>query len=225
MIDIVIAAVLIVFAALGWKRGLIRTLTELAAVVLALVLSAQIDNSAAPEIVDRYLRPATHAAIEERAGEISKEAGESTRENLYKVLEAIPNGYVRDKTVEIVDNALTDGGVYAAEPLAKLGIEAADHVLDTLVRDLVRSILCAALFVVLNLAFRLIAKALRLVELLPGIRQLNEFGGALVGLGKGLILVCLAVWVLSRIGTITPEAAENSVALGLLPGWISGIGK
>ena len=68
-------------------------------------------------------------------------------------------------------------------------------------------------------------KALRIVEKLPGVRQLNELGGALAGLAKGLVLVCLALWVLCHTGVITPEMAEGSVVLGLLPGWIAGTGK
>lgn len=226
IIDIVIAAVLILSTALGWKRGLIRTLTELAVVVLALGLSTQLARAAAPKIVDQYLRPATHAAIEQRAEELSREAEETTRENLYKVLEAIPNRYIRENAVGTLDRALPGDAVsYAAEPLAKLGKELADHVLDTLVKDVIRTILSGALFVVLNFVFRLIARVLRLMEKLPGVRQLNELGGALVGLGKGLILVCLAVWVMSGIGAITPEIAEKSIALGLLPVWLGGAGK
>lgn len=226
MIDVVIFAVLVLFTVLGWKRGLLRTLTELAVVILALGLSTQLAKAAAPKIVDQYLRPATYAAIEQRAEEISKEAEETTRENLYKVLDAIPNGYVREKAAGALDSALPGGtGGFAAEPLSKLGKELADHVLDTLVKDLIQSILSAALFVVLNFLLRLALRVLRLAEKIPGVHQLNEFGGALAGLGKGLILTCLAVWVLSRIGTITPEMAEGSVVLGLLPGWISAAGK
>lgn len=226
IIDAAVFAVLILFTVLGWKRGLLKTLTELAVVILALGLSTQLAGAAAPVIVDQYLRPATHAAIEQRAEEISKEAEEATRESLYKVLEAIPNGYIREKTTAALDSA-PPGGVsgFAAEPLAKIGKELADHVLDTLIRDLIRSILSAALFTVLHFLLRLAVRVLRLVEKLPGVRQLNELGGALAGLGKGLILVCLALWVLSGIGAITPEMAEGSVALGLLPGWISAAGK
>ena len=72
MMDVVIAAVLIIFAAAGWRNGLIRSLVGLAAMILAVVLSAQLSRAAAPELVDRYLRPATYAAIEERAEELSK---------------------------------------------------------------------------------------------------------------------------------------------------------
>lgn len=226
IIDAAALAVPVLFTVLGWRRGLLQTLTELAVVILALGLSTQLARAAAPVIVDRYLRPATHAAIEQRSEEISREAEETTRENLYKVLEAIPNAYIREKALGALDNAPTGGADgFAAEPLARLGRELADHVLDTLVKDLIRSVLSAALFAVLHFLLRLAARVLRLAEKLPGVRQLNELGGALAGLGKGLILVCLAVWVLSGIGAITPEMAEGSVALGLLPGWIVAAGK
>ena len=223
MMDVVIAAVLIIFAAAGWKNGLIRSLVGLAAMILAVVLSAQLSRAVAPELVDRYLRPATYAAIEERAEELSAGAEvssmEDLRQNLYQVLEAIPNDFIREHT-----QGETLGGA-VRKPLEELGRDMADAVLDTLVRDVLQSVLCGVLFVVLSIVFRLAARVLRIVEKIPGVRQLNELGGALAGFGKGVILVCLAVWVLRQTGALTAEMAEGSLVLGLLPGWISGIGK
>ncbi len=228
MMDVVIAAVLIIFAAAGWKNGLIRSLVGLAAMILAVVLSAQLSRAAAPELVDRYLRPATYAAIEERAEELSAGAEvssmEELRQNLYQVLEAIPNDFIREHTQGALDSVLPPGetlGGAVRMPLEELGRDMADAVLDTLVRDVLQSVLCGVLFVVLSIVFRLAARVLRIVEKIPGVRQLNELGGALAGFGKGVILVCLAVWVLRQTGALT----EGSLALGLLPGWISGIGK
>lgn len=232
MIDIVIAVVLIAFTAAGWKHGLIRTLVGLAAMVLAVGFSSQIARAAAPEIVDRYLRPATYAAIEERAQELAKgeevSSVEDLRRDLSQVLDAIPNDFIREKAQDAVDGLLPQGEALSGAllaPLEELGRDMADRVLDTLVQDVLRSILCAALFVILSAVFRIVARALRIVEKLPGVRQLNELGGALAGLAKGLVLVCLALWVLCHTGVITPEMAEGSVVLGLLPGWIAGTGK
>lgn len=232
MIDIVIAVVLIAFTAAGWKHGLIRTLVGLAAMVLAVGLSSQIARAAAPEIVDRYLRPASYAAIEERAQELAKgeevSSVEDLRRDLSQVLDAIPNDFIREKAQDAVDGLLPQGealGGALLAPLEELGRDMADKVLDTLVQDVLRSILCAALFVILSAVFRIVARALRIVEKLPGVRQLNELGGALAGLAKGLVLVCLALWVLCHTGVITPEMAEGSIVLGLLPGWIAGTGK
>ncbi len=232
MMDVVIAAVLIIFAAAGWRNGLIRSLVGLAAMILAVVLSAQLSRAAAPELVDRYLRPATYAAIEERAEELSAGAEvssmEELRQNLYQVLEAIPNDFIREHTQGALDSVLPPGetlGGAVRMPLEELGRDMADAVLDTLVRDVLQSVLCGVLFVVLSIVFRLAARVLRIVEKIPGVRQLNELGGALAGFGKGVILVCLAVWVLRQTGALTAEMAEGSLVLGLLPGWISGIGK
>ena len=232
MIDIVIAVVLIAFTAAGWKDGLIRTLVGLAAMVLAVGFSSQIARAAAPEIVDRYLRPATYAAIEERAQELAKgeevSSVEDLRQDLNQVLDAIPNDFIREKAQDALDGLLPQGeplGGALLAPLEELGRDMADRVLDTLVQDVLRSILCAALFVILSTVFRIVARTLRIVEKLPGVRQLNELGGALAGLAKGLVLVCLALWVLCHIGVITPEMAEGSIVLGLLPGWIAGTGK
>lgn len=232
MIDIVIAVVLIAFTAAGWKHGLIRTLVGLAAMVLAVGFSSQIARAAAPEIVDRYLRPATYAAIEERAQELAKgeevSSVEDLRQDLNQVLDAIPNDFIREKAQDALDGLLPQGeplGGALLAPLEELGRDMADRVLDTLVQDVLRSILCAALFVILSTVFRIVARTLRIVEKLPGVRQLNELGGALAGLAKGLVLVCLALWVLCHMGVITPEMAEGSIVLGLLPGWIAGTGK
>ena len=76
--------------------------------------------------------------------------------------------------------------------------------------------MCAAFFVVLTAVLRLLARVLRVIEKLPVVRQLNGLGGALIGLGKGLILVCLALWVLREVGVITPEMAGESAVLRLL---------
>ena len=48
-----------------------------------------------------------------------------------------------------------------------------------------------------------------------GSRYRGRRGG---GLGKGLLLVCLAVWVLSLAGVLTEEVREGSVLLKLAAG-------
>ncbi|MDE7053310.1 MAG: CvpA family protein [Oscillospiraceae bacterium] len=232
MIDAVIVVVMVICISMGWRRGLIRSLLGLAAVVTAVVLSTQIAKAAAPKIIDQYLRPATYAAIEQRAEEISKEAEASTieelRRNVEQVLDAIPNDFIRSRARAAVNDMLPIGepvGGALLMPLTELGKDMADAALNTVVRDVVQSILCAILFAVISFLLRIVTKVLRIAEKLPGIRQLNELGGALVGAAKGLILVCLAVWVLRQTNVITLEMAEASMVLGVLPGWISGIGK
>ena len=221
MIDVIIAAVLALFVVLGWKRGLVRTLAELLAVVLALVFSAQAARAAAPVVVDRVLRPATHAAIEQRVNELLRDSTPSVSplEELEQVVEAIPNDFVREQARGVLEGLGASAEAAAGparEQMEQAGKDVADAVLDGVVRSLIQSVLCGVFFVILAALFRLAARVLRLAEKLPGVRQLNELGGALLGLGKGLILVCLILWVLKQTGAVTAEMIEKSLAVGLL---------
>ncbi len=221
MIDIVVLAVVLLFAVLGWKRGLVRTLTELLAVVLALVFSVQFARAAAPVVIDKALRPATYGAIAQRVEELTAENMPELQPvvELEQVVEAIPNGFIREQTQAFlaeIESSVQSALASTPEALEQAGKDVADAVLDGVVQDLVQALLCAAFFVVLTAVLRLLARVLRVVEKLPVVRQLNGLGGALIGLGKGLILVCLALWVLREIGVITPEMAGESVVLRLL---------
>lgn len=221
MIDIVVLAVVLLFAVLGWKRGLVRTLTELLAVVLALVFSVQLARAAAPVVIDKALRPATYGAIAQRVEELTAENMPELQPvvELEQVVEAIPNGFIREQTQAFlaeIESSVQSALASTPEALEQAGKDVADAVLDGVVLDLVQALLCAAFFVVLTAVLRLLARVLRVVEKLPVVRQLNGLGGALIGLGKGLIWVGLALWVLREIGVITPEMAGESVVLRLL---------
>ena len=226
MIDLVIAAVLLLCAVMGWRRGLFRSLAELAAMLLALVLSAQIANVAAPIAVDRFLRPATHAAIAQRVDELAAEGSlaASPLEGLEAAVEAIPNGFVRSRAQDLLEGLDLPAreealGEAARDALVGMGTQVADTVLDTMAYRLLHSMVCAASFLVLSFLLRLAVRALGLVMKLPVLRQLNEAGGLLVGVGKGVLLVFLGVWVLGRTGVLSPEMAEGSWLLAPIAEW------
>ena len=219
IIDLVIAAVLIVCAVLGWKRGLVRSLAELGVMVVALMLANQIANAAAPVFVDKTIRPATYAAIEHQVDELVKDnvPSLSPAQELEKVVDAIPNRFVREHAMELIggmglSNSLDET---ARETLLHLGYQLADSALDGVVRNLVRSIICAICFTVLSTLLRSLVRTLTKMVKLPVLKQINEFAGLLLGVGKGLLLVCLGVWVLRLTNVITPEIAEESMLIGL----------
>lgn len=216
MIDFAIVGILILFAFLGWKRGLMRSLAELLAVILALVLSAQIARAAAPKLIDAVLRPAAYEAIEARIEELDLETAVdgALQRGADQLVEAIPIRFIREQALRLLSEQKFSVSVDdTKEAVLELSRQAVDVALDGVVRDLVQSILCTAGFLVLVLVLRIVARALRIVEKLSGIRQLNELGGALVGLGKGVILIGLGLWVLGRTGVISAEAAAGSQVL------------
>lgn len=225
MIDIIIAAALIVFAALGWKRGLLRTLSELLVVAVAVLLAGQIANFAAPKVVDTFLRPQAHKAIEKRVDQLEPEDALSY-ETLEGVLEGIPfvsdhvGELLADMCLSVQDKLLEEGHAL----LLHTALELADMVLDGVVCNLVRSIIFSVCFAALLFLLRLAVKMLNLTFALPGLKQANEVGGMLLGLGKGLVLVCLVVWVLDLAGVLTADMMDESLLLRLAAGITSAVG-
>ena len=101
------------------------------------------------------------------------------------------------------------------EALLSACLRLTDNVLNTVVYNLVHSLLYAVCFTVLTAVLRFALRALNKAFRLPGLRQLNEAGGLLVGLGKGALLAYVCAWILSRAGVLTAEMTSGSFLLGL----------
>lgn len=226
MIDLTAIGVLLLFVVLGWRRGLIRTLAELLVVVLALVLSAQFARSAAPRVVDTILRPVAYEALEARIEEldIGNASFEAIQEEAGRLVEAIPSSFVREQALRLLEEEhIVLSYSYTKTAVLELSRQAVDMALDGVVQDVVQSALCTVCFLILTFLLRIVVRALRIVEKLPGVRQLNELGGALVGLGKGLIVVGLALWVLRHTSVLTSEMTAGSVLFDLASRWNGGL--
>lgn len=228
IIDAIILAVFLLYAWSGWRKGLFRTLAELAAAAAALLLAVQIAGAAAPALVDRTLRPAAHAAVEECVEDLIERNSPSSspREELERVLESIPSRLVREKAGELLEGMdLSKETALAAgrEALTDLSIRVVDTALDTVVLQAVHAAVCVAAFLILLALLRLLIRALdALLKLpVPFLRSFNQAGGLLLGALKGAVVLCLLVWGLSRMGLVlTPEVLEETRLAGAIAGWL-----
>lgn len=95
------------------------------------------------------------------------------------------------------------------------GVQEAGHdfILERVI-ELVRPIIYAAIylitFLLLLLILRLLGKLLRIVEKLPIIKTCNGFGGAILGLISGAVIVSVALWAMGRFGWLPQEMIESS---------------
>jgi len=80
-----------------------------------------------------------------------------------------------------------------------------------LVETFAFAILYILIFVALVLLLRLAALAINLVLRLPVLFSVNTFGGALLGLLEGMMVVWLLIWLAPRLGIALP--AENTYLL------------
>ncbi len=217
MIDVSLVVLATVMAYLGWRRGLVRTLTELSAVTLAMLLSNQIAGAATPAIINNSLRPATHQAIEAQAAQLDLGSLTSLGQlELEKVLEGIPSEFIREQAKNLLEGltpSLEDAQGAAKDALVDAACQAADTVLDKAVYSVVLSALRTVTFIVLLSVFRIIARTLNLFAKLPVVKQANKFGGLLLGLCKGLLLVLVISWAVCALGFFDQETVEGTCIL------------
>ena len=212
--DGLVLAVLLIFACIGARRGLILSLCGLLAFVVAFLGASFAARTLSPVVADA-LEPKFAAAIEEQLNESIRqqaEAGEAAVLSpddvpLEGVLDALREMGFYETLINTVDRAV-ESGMTAAAASAAAAVAAA------IAQSAAYLILFLLGFFLILLAWRLLSRALDLVARLPGLHFLNKTGGALFGLAQGCILIFVADWLLQFFGQMLPrELVEQTVLL------------
>lgn len=212
--DGLVLAVLLIFACIGARRGLILSLCGLLAFVVAFLGASFAARTLSPVVADA-LEPRFAAAIEEQLNESIRqqaEAGEAAVLSpddvpLEGVLDALREMGFYETLINTVDRAV-ESGMTAAAASAAAAVAAA------IAQSAAYLILFLLGFFLILLAWRLLSRALDLVARLPGLHFLNKTGGALFGLVQGCIILFVAAWLLQFFGQMLPrELVEQTVLL------------
>ena len=199
IIDLVLAAVLAVFALLGARQGLIRSLMALVSVVVALIgatlLTAMfvepVTDLVYPKVEERVLeqfeRDIPSDALAAEDGDLS--AGGLLPDELSEALDTLKRFGVSDDAIDGVTKSVTDSAASAAERAAYL-----------LVKTIVQAALFLAFFLALMLLLRLLTHGLDRLFSLPVLAQLNSLGGAALSLVEGALLLFLVIYLAPRLG-------------------------
>jgi len=215
MLDVLLVAVIVLFAFLGAKRGFVLTLCSLCAVIVAFVGAKVLSAAAAPAVAG-FLQPRLEETIQLALEERSETAG-----GLLSVQD----------TLEALEDA---GGVFAwaagaaAQALHGIGTDTIARLSATaaaaVAGQAARGIVFPAAFLLLLLLWGVVSRALNLVARLPVLHSLNTLLGAAVGALKGLILAAIAVWVLCDLsGVISVDMVRETKLLSLFAGHAAGV--
>ena len=203
--DGLVLAVLLIFACIGARRGLILSLCGLLAFVVAFLGASFAARTLSPVVADA-LEPRFAAAIEEQLNESIRqqaEAGEAAVLSpddvpLEGVLDALREMGFYETLINTVDRAVESG-------MTAVAASAAAAVAAAIAQSAAYLILFLLGFFLILLAWRLLSRALDLVARLPGLHFLNKTGGALFGLVQGCIILFVAAWLLQFFGQMLPR--------------------
>ncbi len=193
IIDATAVAVLAGFAVWGAWKGLLRTLAGL--LVLALSLAgAGIIASALSVPAAKLAVPVIEKRIESRLDEAIQEQRPAGGTG-----EGLPLAELLDLLG--VDQARRDALADRAEQSVRdTGASLAAALVESLAQSVLYGVLYVLSFALLALALHLLVRMLDAVLKLPGLHGLNAFGGGMIGLAEGALLLFLAVWALRLVG-------------------------
>lgn len=212
LLDVAVVAVLVFFLWRGAKRGFVLTVCGLAAVVVALVGASFLANLLA-EPVAKAVEPIVSERIQESLSEAIQGTeftatgggvAETPEEvSLPGVIEHLKeNDLFRgfaDAFQEAVDKGVAEVTTNAAQSVAHFAaVQIAHHVLFILG------------FILVLILWFILSHALDLITRLPVLNTLNEVGGGVVGLLKGLLILCLVGAVLRFCGWPAPETVAET---------------
>ena len=183
LIDIILIAILIISAFLGYKKGLVKLGAKLFAGIIAIIVTIIIYKPVANLIINNTpLDENIKNTIIENASSFITEDDQETNTITKQVTDQVTNQ---------VKNEILPS---EAENIAKSAIYA---------------ITAIVLFIVVKIALSIIISLMDFVANLPILKQFNEIGGIAYGIVRGLLIVCICVLLMGVYTKIKPEAGLN----------------
>ena len=187
ILDIAIAAVLVLSVWIGGKKGLFRSLAELVVYLLGLI-GASLAAGALTDRVVELLRPVLES----------------------KVSEAISD-YITGALADVPFGGAIAGLEGIGDLAGDAAQEAVDLLVETLLYNLAYVLVFLAVFLVFVLVLRIVINLGDLLLRLPVLHEMNTLGGILIGALKGVLIVCLILWLDSKAGVLlSPGAVQGS---------------
>lgn len=222
VIDLILLAVLLLCAWNGYKKGLIMEIGAMICLVVSLYAATLIANTFSYEVVSA-VKPFAGGYIE---SVIANDAPERLEYDLseYSINDIVSED--AEKAHEVAKTTFQCLGIYevTADELAddvqayadtnKVSLKTA--IIDVTCNTIVYAAAVALIFMIILIFLTVLGNLPNLSFRLPNMEEVDEIGGAIVGLLRGVVLCMLAVWVLKFAGLLIGEETLSATVLGKL---------
>lgn len=220
VLDLLILAVIALFALLGWHKGLVLTLCGVLVVFVAYFGAAYVsdtfsDNVA--ELIQPTIQNQLDLAVERAmpsddapshapllpAPDTGDQEQDPDAASLEQVMAALRRSSLLTGMYESVAQAISDGAV-------KVITTASAAISYYLACQISRAGLFFLTFFLIVVVWSLLSRALDLACRLPVLRSFNEIGGLLLGLVKGLCILLAVVGLVTLLGIVPEEVSAQT---------------
>ena len=217
IVDIVIALLILVAAARGYRRGFVLTLCGFLAIFVALIGASVVSNvlsgpasraiqpmiqSSIQQLVESSRTPEgdTSSSQSQKPPLITQEPQEQAQEEeelpFEELLALLHQSKVFQGFADAIQDAVNQGLVAASADAARV-------VSDYIAKQLAQIVLFLVSFILILVLWTLLSHALDLAFRLPVLSTLNHWSGAALGLLRGTVLIFIACQLLK--GSFLPQ--------------------
>lgn len=201
ILDIAVAALLVLFTVIGVRRGFIKSVVRLLGFVVAMAVSAIVSMPIAQYVYKAFFYTPIEAMVAQKVQEGVATAATSLSEQVTAVLSSLPGGVQSLLAVYGVDGNVLNGAVQTGDSLVPTVM---NSVITPLCTAVLQVIVFLVLFLVLFVIIRLFGKVLnKIFASLPLIKQLNGVFGGVLGFAEGVLVLFVLCFGLQLYMTFT----------------------
>lgn len=211
IVDILAVAILVIFAIRGRKRGLIKTVAGILALVLAFWGASFLAEQTTPYLSEKYVEPWLYDSI-------MPEISTGTEPAAPPATEAAATDSIGNALSSIgfsdsfISSFFSDFAISLSDSMSQI----TSNVSQTLGSKITYAVLFIVFFLVLYLLFRLLANLINLLAKIPGINFVNRTLGLILGLIFGFLTILVLSYILTKIGILSPEQISDTYVLRFL---------
>lgn len=210
ILDIILAVVFVICVLAGYKKGFVKSLTDLVSHAIAIIAARILSIRFAPVIYSNYFEE----GISEKISSQIESFGSGASSQIESTINNLPNisGFLQLVGVDQSQIAQSVSGQIKNE-----GVDLVSSLMTNLVSPvatfIVRILILILAFFVCLIVMKIISKLLEKLSKLPVLKQANKGFGLLFGAIKGLIIVAV-VCALSLLiaGFVDSESLSNIVS-------------
>ncbi|MGN0502943.1 MAG: CvpA family protein [Ruminococcus sp.] len=206
--DIIIVAVIVLFAAIGVKRGLAKTILNIAGLVLTAISAYYLSSFLSQLIYDAFLKQTVINNIRQ----IIEQNGIDYA--LSNCLEAVPqwiNGII-SFIIGLFGMSLNEyqNQLVLSSDFSSSTSQAVENVLAPVVSSVFGMILLVIFFIIIFIIVKKLIKLISRVFNIPVVKQINQLLGGIFGLAEGLLIVFIAVNIFVIVTEFSNPALLNN---------------
>lgn len=228
LIDVVLLLIVFLCYKKGAKDGFAKTLVSLLGFAIAIVLAGSLCAPVSEFVYEKAIQPSVETAVSDAIdANLNNESSiiptkQQISDTIDKTIDGLP-GFIKDITgiEEKKDEIIKTVDKHISANADEITQEICTVYIQPLVLKILSVIVFLLLFILIWLACKIIANALKIINKLPLLGKVNALLGGLVGVLRGVIFVLIVSWALVMIvkdganlfGVISLETVESSIIL------------